>query len=408
MALIVASDTAAVGSPPIEDVLPVGMPIAGLLSFAMTGFIAILTETLPAGLLPQISAGLAVSAASAGQLVSVYAMGSLLAAIPLTLATQGWRRRTVLLSAVVGFLFFNAVTTVATTFGLALFARFMAGVAAGLSWGLLAGYARRLVPPHMQGKALAIAMVGTPIALSLGTPAGTWLGGAFGWRVAFGVMSALALLLIPWILLTVRDLPGQPPGKRLSLFKVASLHGIRPVLWVIMIWMWGHNVLYTYIAPYLAARHMAGTVDIALLVFGLTALVGIAAIGATLDRWLRVLTLASLAGFAVAALILAYAGGSMALVYVGIALWGLCFGGAATLLQTAAADAAGPHVDVVQAMVTTSWNLAIAGGGLMGGLLLQRVGAQAMPWSMLVLSLVGLTLVSFFKSGFSPGARGVS
>lgn len=405
MALIVATDTTADGSIPVSDPLPAGMPVAGLLSFAMTGFIAILTETLPAGLLPQISAGLGVSAASAGQLVSVYALGSLLAAIPLTLATQGWRRRTVLLLAVVGFLFFNAVTTVASTFGLALFARFMAGVAAGLSWGLLAGYARRLVPPHLQGKALAIAMVGTPIALSLGTPAGTWLGSVFGWRVAFGVMSALALLLIPWIVLTVRDLPGQPPGKRLSLFKVASLQGIRPVLWVIMIWMWGHNVLYTYIAPYLAARHMAGTVDVALLVFGLTALVGIAAIGATLDRWLRVLTLASLAGFAIASLILAYAGNSMALVYVGIALWGLCFGGAATLLQTAAADAAGPHVDVVQAMVTTSWNLAIAGGGLMGGFLLQRVGAEAIPWSMLVFSLVGLIVASLAKSGFRPGVR---
>jgi predicted MFS family arabinose efflux permease len=381
------------------------MPIAGLLAFAMTGFIAILTETLPAGLLPQISAGLGISAASAGQLVSVYALGSLLAAIPLTIATQAWRRRRVLLCAVVGFLLFNALTTVATTFGVALFARFMAGVAAGLAWGLLAGYARRLVPQQLQGKALAIAMVGTPIALSLGTPAGTWLGGVFGWRIAFGVMSALALLLIPWILLSVREMPGQPTGKRLSLLKVMSLQGIRPVLLVIMIWMWGHNVLYTYIAPYLSARNMSCVVDIALLVFGLTALLGIVAIGATVDRWLRVMTLVSLAGFAIASLILAYASTSMPLVYAGVALWGLCFGGAATLLQTAAADAAGMHVDVVQAMVTTSWNLAIAGGGLMGGFLLQRVGAEAMAWSMLVFSLIGLAVVSYANSGFAPGAR---
>lgn len=384
---------------------PAKLPVAGLLAFAMTGFIAIMTETLPAGLLPQISHGLAISEASAGQLVSVYALGSLLAAIPLTVVTQGWRRRPVLLAAVVGFLLFNALTTVASTFAMALFARFMAGVAAGLAWGLLAGYARRLVPTSLQGRALAIAMVGTPLALSLGTPAGTWLGGLLGWRVAFGTMSALALLLIPWIWLAVRDMPGKPDGRRFSVIEVLRLRGVWPVLSVIMIWMWGHNVLYTYIAPYLWVHGMSNTVDIALLIFGLTALAGIAVIGITVDRWLRGLTMISLAGFAVAAELLVYAGDSRLLVYAGIGLWGLCFGGAATLLQTAAADAAGPHVDVVQAMVTTAWNLAIAGGGLSGGMVLQRFGSGAEPCSMALLSLAALVLVSVATSGFRPGPR---
>ncbi|EPS2478053.1 MFS transporter, partial [Pseudomonas aeruginosa] len=56
------------------------LPLSALLAMAMSGFVAILSETLPAGLLPQIGAGLAVSEALAGQLVSVYALGSLLAA----------------------------------------------------------------------------------------------------------------------------------------------------------------------------------------------------------------------------------------------------------------------------------------------------------------------------------------
>jgi predicted MFS family arabinose efflux permease len=64
------------------------LPYAALLAFAMTGFIAILTETLPAGLLPQIGAGLGVSEVLAGQLVTLYALGSIVAAIPLTVATR--------------------------------------------------------------------------------------------------------------------------------------------------------------------------------------------------------------------------------------------------------------------------------------------------------------------------------
>lgn len=384
------------------------LPVAALLAFAMTGFIAILTETLPAGLLPQISAGIQVSEAMAGQFVSIYALGSLLAAVPLTIATQGWRRRRTLLTAVVGFLVFNTSTTFAPNIEVALISRFMAGIAAGLSWGILAGYARRLVPGHLQGKALAIAMVGTPIALSLGTPAGAWLGGMVGWRVSFGVMSLLALVLVAWILKAVPDLPGQRSGTRLPLRNVLRLRGIRPVLLVVMIWMLGHNVLYTYVAPYLSAHGVHDQVDTVLLTFGITALLGIWAIGATVDRWLRLLVLVCLVGFAASALVLASAAGAAWLIYLGVGLWGLSFGGAATLLQTAAADAAGPHVDVVQAMVTTSWNLAIALGGLSGGLLLTRFGGNSAPWAMAAMSVAALALATWATHGFRPGVRKAS
>ncbi|MFA6072207.1 MAG: MFS transporter, partial [Janthinobacterium sp.] len=117
----------------------------------MTGFICIVTETLPAGLLPQISAGLGISAALAGQMVTAYALGSLLAAIPLTIATRGWRRRNVLLLTIIGFLVFNTVTALSSYYWLTLAARFFAGMAAGLAWSLLAGYARRMVAPQQQG-----------------------------------------------------------------------------------------------------------------------------------------------------------------------------------------------------------------------------------------------------------------
>ena len=78
------------------------LPMTGLLALAMAGFITILTEALPAGLLPQMSAGLAISPSAVGQLVTVYALGSLVAAIPLTAATQRFRRKPVLLAAIAG------------------------------------------------------------------------------------------------------------------------------------------------------------------------------------------------------------------------------------------------------------------------------------------------------------------
>ena len=382
------------------------LPVAGLLALAMTGFVAILTETLPAGLLPQISNGLGVSNALAGQLVTAYAAGSLMAAIPLAAATQGWRRRPVLLAAILGFLLFNTVTAVSSNYALTLAARFLAGVSAGLGWGMIAGYARRMVTERLQGRALALAMVGTPVALSLGVPAGTLVGGLLGWRSAFLIMSVLTLALIGWVLWKVEDLPGLAADRQLSVRDIFLTPGIRPVLFVIFAWMLAHNILYAYVAPFVARAGLAGRVDLVLLVFGFAALAGIWLTGLLVDRWLRMSVVTSLAVFALVSVVLATNGSLPLVVYPAFAVWGLTFGGAATLLQTASADAAGDGTDVAQAMVTTAWNAAIAGGGILGGLLLGGFGAGSFPLAMLVAVLAALAAAWHAKAhGFPSGPR---
>jgi predicted MFS family arabinose efflux permease len=61
---------------------------------------------------------------------------------------------------------------------------------------------------------------------------------------------------------------------------------------------------------------------------------------------------------------------------------------------------------VVQAMLTSSWNVAIAGGGLFGGLLLARAGAMSFPWALLILSLIALVTVWINgHHSFKPGRR---
>ncbi|CDG51207.1 MULTISPECIES: MFS transporter [Halomonadaceae] len=385
---------------------PDRLPLAGLLALAMTSFICIVTETMPAGLLPQISQSFGISPALAGQMVTAYALGSLLAAIPLTIATRGWRRRNVLLTTVVGFLIFNSATALSTNIWLTLAARFFAGVAAGLAWSLLAGYARRMVAPHQQGRALAVAMVGTPIALSLGVPLGTFMGSVIGWRAAFWIMSALALILIAWVLAKVPDYPGQPTHERMPLLKVFTTPGVRPVLAVVIAWMLAHNILYTYIAPFVAPAGLTDRIDLVLLAFGAAALAGIWITGKLVDSFLRATVLASLAAFALTTLVFGLGTLNPLVVYLGVAVWGITFGGAATLLQTALADTAGSGSDVALSMNVVAWNSAIAGGGLLGGFLLQTWGAGSFPLALTLLLLVGLAIAWSAKiHGFRPGRR---
>ncbi|WP_441339377.1 MFS transporter [Paenibacillus sp. 7523-1] len=376
-------------------------PWVGLLALAMAGFICILTESLPAGLLPQIAQDLGVTEALAGQLITLYAVGSLLAAIPLTTATRGWRRRPLLLLCIIGFLVFNTITALSSNYVLTLVVRFFAGVSAGVLWGMTAGYARRMVPDSLKGRAMAVAMIGTPLALALGVPVGTFFGAYTGWRFIFGAVSLLAVVLIGWVLWKVPDYAGEPAGDQLPSLKVFLIPGVRPILFVVLAWVLTHNILYTYIAPYLAETAFAQRVDLVLLIFGITSVVGIWVIGMLIDRFLRILVLISITGFALASVSLGIGMNQPAIIILGVSVWGLTFGGAATLLQTAIAQAGGRSADIAQSMLVTAWNIAIGGGGIIGGFLLELFGAGFLPGSLVILLLPSL-LVAWLakKHGF--------
>lgn len=356
------------------------LPMAGLCALAVAGFVTILTEALPAGLLPQIGGSLGVSEAMAGQWISIYALGSLLAAIPLTAATRSWRRRPLLLGAIIGFAIANLITALTASFIVAMAARFLGGVSAGLLWALLAGYAVRMAPSRLAGRAMAIAMAGTPLALSIGIPAGTFLGMLAGWRLTFGLLSVIALLLVGWIIAKVPDFAGEPETQRPSLAQVFAVPGVRPVLAVTLCFVLAHNLLYTYIAPILTGHRMADQIDSVLLVFGCSALVSIGLTGALIDKWLRPLIFTGILLFLVAILLLALTTGAPFATYGAALVWGLAFGGSATVFQTASARAAGPAADVAQAMIVTAWNIAIFGGAVVGGVILETAGAGGLPW----------------------------
>ncbi|MCO6179437.1 MFS transporter [Ciceribacter sp. RN22] len=370
------------------------LPLAGLLALAMASFITILTEALPAGLLPQMSASLGVSNALVGQLVTVYAIGSLVAAIPITAATRGWRRRPLLLAAIFGFAIANSVTAVSTDYTLTLCFRFVAGVSAGLLWALLAGYASRMAPLHLKGRAMAIAMAGTPVALSLGVPAGTFLGTAVGWRYTFVVMSIFAVVLIGWISWKVQDYPGEPASKRVPMGKVVTIPGIATVLFVTCAFVLAHNILYTYVAPFLVSAGLDDKVDTVLLIFGVASLASIWITGVLIDLYLRELALAATVLFLTVAIAFGFAGQQPLIIYVGCALWGLSFGGVATLFQTALANAAGDSADIAQSMLVTVWNVAIAAGGFIGGILLEATGVSSFFWAISALLFASLLVVA--------------
>ena len=132
------------------------LPLFSLLALSTAVFITVITEALPAGLLPGMSEELGVAESAMGQAVTVYALGTALTVIPLSLLTAGLGRKPVLLTAMAGFVAANTVTALSSDYLLTMGARFIAGMAAGLSWALMVGYARRMAQPG-KGKLLTLA-----------------------------------------------------------------------------------------------------------------------------------------------------------------------------------------------------------------------------------------------------------
>ncbi|MBR8457097.1 MFS transporter [Burkholderia dolosa] len=381
------------------------LPLGGLLALAMAAFITLLTEIMPAGLLSSIAEGLNVSDSLAGQFITAYAVGALVAAIPVMTLTQGMRRRPLLLFAIFGFSVVNLITALSGDYTVSLVARFFAGVFGGIVWSLLAGYAVRMSPSHLSGRAIAISGAGATIALVLGVPLGALLGRYIGWQGAFGLMTVMALLLIVWVLAVVPDFAGQSRDQRQSLAHVFLRSGIRAVLFVVFTFVVAHNILYIYVEPFLQSSGLAANVDVVLFTFGLGSIVGLWFVGALVDRQLQLLAVASIVVFAVASLLLGVWGAVPQMVYPSVAIWGLAVGGFATITQTALSRFAGDSVDVAQSMYTTGWNTAVAAGGVVGGILLDRAGSASFAWVAIGILSASLLGTVFFMNKALPLQR---
>jgi predicted MFS family arabinose efflux permease len=370
------------------------LPLGGLLALATAGFLTMLTETVPAGLLPQVGDGLHVSDSAAGQLLTVYAAGSVIAAIPLTAATRSLPRRPVLVATIAAVALVNLVTAASGSYELTVVARAVGGMAAGIQWAMIAGYAMRMVDEPRKGRALAVSMAGVPTALALGVPVGTYAGDLLGWRYTFAAIGALALLVAVWVLATVPPFPGEDAASRTPLRQVFLLPGIAAILLAALLFEIGHMNLYTYVAPFLRRAGLAGSVGPVLLAFGVAAMIGLFTAGVFIDRNLQGVALATLALFTFSMALLSLWGTHAWLAVTVLFAWGFALGVAPTMFQAAAAKAAGTAAEVAQAMLVTVLNAGMSLGSMAGGLVLSGWGVAALPRTSLIVFAAALLLAA--------------
>jgi predicted MFS family arabinose efflux permease len=228
---------------------------------------------------------------------------------------------------------------------------------------------------------------------------GTALGHSLGWRAAFAIIAGVVVLLA---IAVVKFLP--PVNHHVTLAtgeialpmrKDATLRGVIVVCVVILIMLTGQNTFYTYIAPWLidVAGFASGSVATMLFLFGGAGVLGLVLAGFAADRFPQRGFAVGILAVMASVLALALGSGNEIVVVVAFVVWGVAFGGVPAMLQTRLLRTASPRVrDLAAALQTTAFNIGIGGGALLGGLLLDGVGIQALPYVEIAFLAVGLVV----------------
>ncbi|MBB5054784.1 DHA1 family inner membrane transport protein [Afipia massiliensis] len=375
------------------------MPLA-LYALTAGAFGIGVTEFVIMGLLIQVGADLGVSIPSAGLLISGYALGVVVGAPVMTIATARWPRKTVLLALMAVFTIGNAACALAPDYWTLMAARVLTAFAHGTFFGVGSVVATTLVAPNKKASAIAVMFTGLTVANILGVPFGTWPGQGFGWRSTFWAVTAVGVVAFAIIAAFVpKDKAAPEPSTlRDDLAVLGRRSVLVGLLTTVLSWV-GVFAVFTYVAPMLTK--LAGFPDAAvspiLLVFG-AGLVGGNLLGGKLaDKWLIPSLFGTLLLLAVVLVLMTFATHNQVAMVVFVGLLGAAgFATVPPLQMWVLEKASGAGQSLASSFNIAAFNLGNAIGAWLGGAVIDHgPGLGAIPWIAGLVPLAALALVLF-------------
>lgn len=340
-----------------------------LLALAAGAFGIGVTEFAPMGLLPVIATDLSVSIPSAGLLISAYALGVVLGAPLMTLATGRVPRRTLLIGLAGIFTIGNALSALADNYALLMIARIITSLNHGAFFGVGAIVAAGLVPPDRKAGAVAAMFMGLTIANVVGVPVATWAGETLGWRASFWGIAMIGVMVMAALALTLPKAAAPAAGDMLAELRVLGRRRVLSALALTVIGSSAMFTVFTYITPILREQTGAslGFVTAMLVLYGLGLTVGNWVGGKFADRSVDRTLIVTLAGLSLVLLIFAVAMPLASVSAVLIFLWGIASFALVPPLQVRVMDAARDAPNLASAVNIGAFNLGNAIGAALGG-----------------------------------------
>lgn len=397
-------------TPPVQVRAVGGRSVVPAVAVALATFLVVTSEMMPVGVLTPIARDLAVSTGLAGTSLTITGLVAAVVCVFAPVFARRADRRSIMVGFMVVLAAANVLTAVAPNFAVLAAARVLLGVAMGMVWGLAAGLAVRLVEPRRVPVATTLIFSGVSIASVLGVPLGTFVAEQAGWRAAFWILGVLGLLTAGVLRLLLPPLPaGAEPARLSRVFGVLRIRGVAVGLAITGLVVFGHFTGYTYVRPLLESQFglAAGTVALALLVYGVAGVAGNFGIGPVAGRYPKPAVLLAVGGVTVAALLIAADLTSSTLAaFALLVLWGAGYGGVSVSTQSWIAAASPAHIEASSALWSGVFNASIALGAVVGGRALDSGGSTSAMWAAAVIAAVALLLAVLQRPG-RPAPRAV-
>ena len=372
-----------------------GMPLA-LYALAAGAFGIGTTEFVIMGLLMQVAADLKVSIATAGLLISGYALGVFIGAPILTVATGRLPRKLVLIGLMAIFTIGNLFCALAPNYTVLLLARVITALAHGTFFGVGAVVATSLVPTDRKASAISIMFTGLTIATLLGVPAGAWLGLHFGWRSTFWAVTAIGVIAM--IVIAVLVPASHDNGKGIALREeVRAISNPSVLLGLLMtvLGFAGVFTVFTYIQPMLTevTGFAESAVSPILLVFGVGLIAGNLLGGKLADRKLMPALLSTLMALIAVLLVMTFVLHSKWLTVAFVGLLGIAAFATVPPLQLWVLHKANDAQSLASSLNIGAFNLGNALGAWLGGVVVAHgPGLGALTWVAAFVTFFGLLM----------------
>ncbi|WP_088071249.1 MFS transporter [Gottfriedia luciferensis] len=358
-----------------------------LMALAISAFGIGTTEFVPVGLLSTLADDLKISITLAGLLISGYAMGVAFGAPILTALTNKISRKTLLMLLMIIFIVGNSVAALSTSFELLLVARIITSFSHGVFFAIGSTIAADVVPENKRASAIAFMFTGLTVATVTGVPLGTFIGQHFGWRSTFWAVALLGLIAIIAIAILVPKTIKQAPASKFSdNLKVLTNAPLLLAFSITALGYGGTFVAFTYLAPILEkiTGFAPNAVSLILLVYGIAVAIGNTVGGkAANENPLKALTWM----FVVQAIILVVLTftapfklvGVVTIFFLGILAF-MNVPGLQIYVVKLAEKYVPTAVDIASALNIAAFNIGIAIGAFIGGIIVDTIGLIHTPW----------------------------
>ncbi|WP_172954683.1 MFS transporter [Chryseobacterium camelliae] len=207
------------------------------------------TEFTIMGLLPDMARTLQISIPEAGHLISAYALGVVIGAPFLIGYSVKFPPKKVLMSLMVIFTIFNALSAIAPDYTTMLIIRFLSGLPHGAFFGVGTVMASRMGGKGKEAFYISLMFTGLTVANLAMVPLVTYIGHTFHWRWYFAIVAVIGLIALLFLKLWLPDLRNNQNAHFMEELKFLKGRQAWLVLMITAIGFGGLFTWFSYITP---------------------------------------------------------------------------------------------------------------------------------------------------------------